>query len=74
MSLGPRPADPTTISFDPRCFVQDGTVVYWTVGSGLGGRYPERFDDESAAIEHGRLLRLRVTRHEHARMVRVSWT
>jgi len=74
--LGPppnRPRDPSTISFDPRCFEQVGTESYW-LGGGGGGRYPHRFRDEASANAYHLRTRREVTRHESPVMRRIAWT
>lgn len=71
--LGPRPADPSTISFDRHCFAQDGVNVFWTVSQSALQSGPKRFDDEVSAVAYGRKCNRSVTRHEEPRMVRIAW-
>ena len=68
------PADPSTISFDRRCFAQDGIKVEFSVGA-MAPNYPKKFGaNEAAANEWARKTGRPVIRHESPRMVRVSWT
>ena len=71
--LGPRPA-PSAISFDDRCFVQDGVSVRWTVGQSALHPGPASFTDEASAVAFARKCGRPVNRIESPRMVRVSWT
>jgi len=75
-ALGPRPKDPSRISFDPRCFVRDGVIVEWVVGGNIAPNYPKNFGaNEAAAREYarktGREWALR--REERPRERRVAW-
>jgi hypothetical protein len=72
--LGPRPSDPSKISFDDRCFVRDGTTVRWSVGRSALHSGPETFDNEADAEAFGRKVGRPVNRIESPRMRRVSWT
>lgn len=74
MALGPRPKNPAEISFERRCFVQNGVTVLWIVGGMLAPNYPRQFDNEAAATAYARKIKGYVTREEQPRMVRVSWT
>lgn len=73
--LGPRPSSPALISFDARCFVEDGVSVEWIVGGNKAPHYPAKFASEAAALAFaartGRQRFLR--RAESPRLVRVSW-
>ncbi len=72
-ALGVRPANPAEISFDPSCFVRDGTEVYWTVSRSALHSGPARFETEASAAEYARRVDRPYTRHESPRMRRVSW-
>lgn len=74
MNTTTRPTNPADISFDRRCFVQDGTKVEWVVGGMLAPNYPKRFDTEEAAERYAKKIRGYVTRDESPRMVRIAWT
>ena len=71
-----RPTNPADISFDDRCFAQDGVKVEWVVGGNMAPNYPSTFSTEDAAMAYarktGRVANVR--RVESPRMVRVSWT
>ena len=73
-ALGPRPADPSRISFDPRCFVQDDVEVHFTVGRSALYSGPKRFDREEDAAEYARRVGRPYTRIETPRMRRIRWT
>lgn len=69
-----RPANPSAISFDRRCFAQDGVKVEFSVGA-MAPNYPKKFGaNEAAANEWSRKTGRPVIRHESPRMVRISWT
>ncbi len=71
--LGPRPKNPAEISFDPRCFVQDGTDVEFTVGRSSLHSGPARFTNEKDAAAYAEKTGRTYTRHEVPRMRRVAW-
>ena len=76
-ALGPRPANPADISFDPRCFVNDGVVVEWHVGGNVAPNYPKNFgENEAAAREYARRTgrEWALQRVERPRRRRISWT
>ncbi len=68
-----RPTNPADISFDDRCFAQDGVKVEWVVGGNMAPNYPQvlhvvavYFSTEDAAMAYARKTA--------PRLVRVSWT
>jgi len=71
-----RPANPANISFDRRCFAQNGTTVTWIVGGNLAPNYPATFANEADAVAYARRTgrSAYVRREESPRMVRISWT
>ena len=49
-----RPTNPADISFDDRCFAQDGVKVEWVVGGNMAPNYPSTFSTEEAAMAYAR--------------------
>lgn len=72
--MSARPSDPRLISFDARCFVQDGVEVHYLVTQSALHSGPARFDDESDAAEYARKTGRVATRVESPKMRRIAWT
>jgi len=74
--LGPRPSNPSEISFDRSCFELAGTKVEFVVLRSTNHSGPARFDSESQdkAREYAKRVGGEVIRQEIPVMRRVRWT
>lgn len=69
---GPRPSDPSKISFARECFVADGEHVEYMVCR-LAPNYPARFATRDEAEAFARVRRGTVSEHRSTKMRRVRW-
>lgn len=70
-----RPSNPALISFDNKCFKQDGVDIKYVVTPPPGSTaYPEEYDSKSTADAHAKRIGVIAHRVERPRMRRVSWT
>lgn len=70
--LGPRPSDPSTISFDPSCFEVVGEKVEFVVCR-LAPAYPAVFSTREEAEAFAKVRRLTVNESRKQVVRRVSW-
>lgn len=71
-NLGPRPSDPSKISFARECFVADGERVRFVVCL-LAPNYPAKFDSREDAEAFARARRATVTESRSIIWKRVRW-
>lgn len=73
-NIGPRPSNPSEISFDRRCFVQDGEQIEYRVSRSSLHSGPAKFGTDRAAAEsYARRTGRPVTEHRVPIMRRISW-
>lgn len=72
--LGPRPSDPRTISFERRCFVEDGSTVEYRVLRSALHSGPAKFSDRAEAEAFAKRFNRVVTEVTKPVMRRISWT
>lgn len=74
MTISARPANPASISFDRRCFVQDGERVEFVCANPTGATYPKVFSDRGEAESFARRTNRVVTERRAPVMRRIAWT
>ncbi len=73
--LGPRPSDPSKISFDRSCFKTIGTRTVYTVIQSSLKSGPKHFGEDKAAAEaFAKKCNRSVNASQQAIEVRISWT
>ena len=73
-NIGPRPTNPSEISFDARCFADVGTQIEFSVSRSALHSGPAKFGTDRAAAEaYARKTGRQVTEHVVTIRRRISW-